>query len=78
MDAGRAHHLDADGVRVYAVEWVPSSAAVDRRIFLIHGLGANTLSWLPFGRPLADSTGATVTAIVLVGFGRTRAPEREA
>jgi pimeloyl-ACP methyl ester carboxylesterase len=78
MDAGRAHHLDADGVRVYAVEWVPSSAAVDRRIFLIHGLGANTLSWLPFGRPLADSTGATVTAIDLVGFGRTRAPEREA
>jgi pimeloyl-ACP methyl ester carboxylesterase len=44
----------------------------------VHGLGANTLSGVPFAQPLADATGASVTAIDLVGFGRTRAPEREA
>ncbi len=78
MQFRRAHHLDADGVRVHAVDWVPEGAIDDRRILLIHGLGANTLTWTPFAQPLADETGATVTAIDLIGFGRTRAPERTA
>jgi pimeloyl-ACP methyl ester carboxylesterase len=83
MTAGRSFHLDADGVRVHAVEWVPSSATLhdpraDRQVLLVHGLGANTLSWEPVGQPLADRLDATVTAIDLVGFGRTRAPERSA
>ncbi len=82
MQLGRAHHLDADGVRVYAVEWLPADAAPhdgeDRRVLLIHGLGANTLSWTPFAQGLADATGATVTAIDLAGFGRTRALDRRA
>jgi pimeloyl-ACP methyl ester carboxylesterase len=85
MHLGRAHHLDADGVRVYAVDWTPATpieGAVaqpsGRHVLLVHGLGANTLSWSPFGQPLADALGATVTAVDLVGFGRTRAPEREA
>jgi pimeloyl-ACP methyl ester carboxylesterase len=76
MQMGRAHRLDADGVRVYAVEWVPERPVADRRILLVHGLGANTLSWTPFAQPLADATGAMVTAMDLVGFGRTRAPGR--
>jgi pimeloyl-ACP methyl ester carboxylesterase len=47
-------------------------------VLLVHGLGANTITWLPFGQPLADRLGAAVTAIDLIGFGRTRAPERRA
>jgi pimeloyl-ACP methyl ester carboxylesterase len=77
---GRAHWIDADGVRVHAVEWEPvtPSTSLHPPILLVHGLGANTLSWEPIGQPLADRMGATVTAIDLVGFGRTRAPERTA
>jgi pimeloyl-ACP methyl ester carboxylesterase len=78
MQLGRAHHLDADGVRVYAVEWVPEHGSSGQHVLLVHGLGANTLSWTPFAQAFADATGATVTAIDLVGFGRTRAPERTA
>jgi pimeloyl-ACP methyl ester carboxylesterase len=81
MNTGRAHPLEIDGVRVHAVEWRPATgvAASDaRRVLLVHGLGANTISWLPFGQLLADRLDAPVTAIDLVGFGRTRAPDREA
>jgi pimeloyl-ACP methyl ester carboxylesterase len=82
MTAGRSYHLDADGVRVHAVEWVPTrgttAASRSRRVLLVHGLGAHTLSWEPVGQPLADRLDATVTAIDLVGFGRTRAPRRVA
>ena len=41
------------------------------RLLLIHGLGANTITWEPVGPPLAAATGAAVTAIDLPGFGRT-------
>ncbi|MEX0664074.1 MAG: alpha/beta hydrolase [Acidimicrobiia bacterium] len=76
---GRAHHLEADGVRVHAVEWTPIEPREDQhRVLLVHGLGANTLSWEPIGQPLADALGAPVTAVDLIGFGRTRAPERSA
>lgn len=81
MTAGRSFELEADGVRVHAVEWSPGRAATgdgERRVLLVHGLGANTLSWEPVAQPLADRLGATVTAIDLIGFGRTRAPERTA
>lgn len=70
--------LDVDGVRVHAVEWTPSGATNGRRVLLVHGLGANTLSWEPIGQPLADVLSAPVTAIDLVGFGRTRSPGRPA
>ncbi|MGH9027421.1 MAG: alpha/beta fold hydrolase, partial [Acidimicrobiia bacterium] len=40
-------------------------------LLLVHGLGANTVTWEPVGQPLADRTGAPVTAIDLPGFGRT-------
>jgi pimeloyl-ACP methyl ester carboxylesterase len=81
---GTVQYLDVDGVRVHSVAWTPGvhpggpSASAERRILLVHGLGANTLSWRPVGQLLADRFGATVTAIDLVGFGRTRAPERAA
>jgi glycerol-3-phosphate dehydrogenase len=83
VNPGRAFELNADGVRVHAVEWTPAASPSDaasahRRLLLVHGLGANTLSWEPVGQPLADHLGAPVTAIDLVGFGRTRAPERAA
>jgi pimeloyl-ACP methyl ester carboxylesterase len=71
--------LEADGVRVHADEWTAADPNHDApRVLLVHGLGANTLSWEPIGQPLADALGATVTAIDLIGFGRTRAPERTA
>ena len=81
-DAGRSYDLEVDGVRIHAVEWQPS-AGVDgsgpvEKVLLVHGLGANTLSWEPACRPLADRLGATVTAIDLIGFGRTRVSERSA
>jgi len=81
MEPGRAYRLDADGVRVHAVDWQPTGDAgpfCSPVVLLIHGLGANTLSWAPFGQPLADALGTSVTAIDLIGFGRTRAPERRA
>jgi pimeloyl-ACP methyl ester carboxylesterase len=79
MELGRAHRLEIDGVRVNAVDWHPARDAVDAPpVLLVHGLGANTVSWLPFGQLLADRLGTTVTAIDLIGFGRTRAPDRPA
>jgi len=73
-------YLEIDDVRVHTVGWVPASRpdAGGRQILLVHGLGANTLSWQPVGQLLADRFDATVTALDLIGFGRTRAPERSA
>jgi pimeloyl-ACP methyl ester carboxylesterase len=66
-------------VRVHAADWAPNGAHPDgHRILLVHGLGANTITWEPIAQPLADRLGATVTAIDLIGFGRTRAPGRPA
>jgi pimeloyl-ACP methyl ester carboxylesterase len=93
VNPGRAQYLEIDGVRVHTVGWGPSagvSGSLDaatpaatsdagvRQILLVHGLGANTLSWQPVGQLLADRFDATVTAVDLIGFGRTRAPERRA
>ncbi len=77
--AGRSFTLNADGVKIHADEWLPAAAVAGfPPVLLVHGLGANTLSWEPIGQPLADQLGTTVTAIDLIGFGRTRAPERGA
>ncbi len=75
---GQSRTLDVDGVRVHAVDWSPPEPVADRRVLLVHGLGAHTLSWEPFAGPLAVRLDATVTAVDLVGFGQTRAPERTA
>ena len=42
-------------------------------MLLIHGLGANTVSWLPVGQALANRHHAPVVALDLAGFGYTRA-----
>jgi len=74
-------YLETDGVRVHTVGWTPRAAkprGAERQILLVHGLGASTLSWQPIGQLLADRFDAAVTAVDLIGFGRTRAPERHA
>jgi len=76
VTTGRTLQIDADGVRVHAVEWRPERAR--RQVLLVHGLGANTITWEPAAELLADRLEATVTAVDLIGFGRTRAPERRA
>jgi len=70
--------LDADGVSLHAVRWQPTAPTAGRRVLLVHGLGAHTLSWEPAAQPLAERLGAEVLAVDLIGFGRTRAPERTA
>jgi pimeloyl-ACP methyl ester carboxylesterase len=80
-EPGRSYRLDLDGLSVHAVEWIPPAgdrAAGRRPVLLVHGLGANTLSWEPAAQLLADATGSSVTAVDLPGFGRTRAGGRPA
>jgi pimeloyl-ACP methyl ester carboxylesterase len=79
MAVGRSDERVVGGVRVHTEEWTPSAGATrGRRVLLVHGLGASTVSWQPVAAILAEATGATVTALDLIGFGRTRAPERRA
>jgi pimeloyl-ACP methyl ester carboxylesterase len=82
----RDHWITADGLMIHAVTWEPSprgfgvarpesSRSSDAKqpdpLLLVHGLGANTVTWEPVAQQLADATGARVTAIDLPGFGRT-------
>jgi pimeloyl-ACP methyl ester carboxylesterase len=76
--AGRVRSIDVDGVPVHTVEWRPPSPRPGRRVLLLHGLGANTLTWEPLAVPLAERLGAIVTAVDLIGFGRTRSSGRSA
>lgn len=76
---GISQYRTIDGIRTHRVTWRPqtdSRGAGKEKVLLVHGLGANTLSWQPVGQPLADALGAEVTAVDLIGFGRTRAPDR--
>src|SRR5712692_1308607 len=76
--SGTTRFVAADGVRVHTVEWSPPDVVPGRRVLLLHGLGAHTLSWEPMAAPLADRLRATVTAIDFVGFGQTRTHGRTA
>jgi pimeloyl-ACP methyl ester carboxylesterase len=84
------HWICADGILAHAVTWDPPAhpfgvapgpirARGDAKqpdpLLLLHGLGANTITWEPVAGALAERTGASVTAIDLPGFGRT--PIRE-
>jgi pimeloyl-ACP methyl ester carboxylesterase len=75
----RERWFDTDGLWIHTVEWEP---AVPRDgaepIVLVHGLGASTLSWELVASGLADRLGASVTALDLPGFGRTRCTDRPA
>lgn len=75
---GTTRVVTADSVRVHTVEWSTPDAVPGRRVLLLHGLGAHTLSWEPMAAPLAGRLRATVIALDFVGFGRTRAPQRTA
>jgi pimeloyl-ACP methyl ester carboxylesterase len=67
---GQERWLEADGVRVHAVDWGHG----ETRVLLVHGLGAHTISWAPSAAGLAERLHATVTAVDLPGFGLTRLP----
>lgn len=66
--------MDLDGASVHVRRWDPATPNADvPPLLLVHGLGANTISWVTVGRALAERRGAPVIALDLVGFGYTRA-----
>jgi pimeloyl-ACP methyl ester carboxylesterase len=67
---GRERWFVVGEARVHAREWGRANA--DRQVLLVHGLGANTVSWQPVAERLATALDATVTAVDLPGFGLTR------
>jgi pimeloyl-ACP methyl ester carboxylesterase len=67
-----------DGCNVHVRRWEPLEPRGATPILLVHGLGANTVSWQPIGQPLADRAGVPVVAIDLAGFGYTRAIDTRA
>lgn len=74
MTDGLVEDLHVDGLVVRARRWEPTGGPTDADpVLLVHGLGANTVSWITVGQALADRRGAPVTAIDLAGFGYTRA-----
>jgi len=74
MTAGLIDEMELDGCAVHVRRWVPSGGATDAPpMLLVHGLGANTISWVTVGRALAERRSAEVIALDLVGFGYTRA-----
>lgn len=74
MSAGVVDEIHLDGCAVHVRRWEPTSGTTGRPpMLLVHGLGANTVSWITVGRDLAERRGAPVVALDLVGFGYTRA-----
>ncbi|MBM3660398.1 MAG: alpha/beta hydrolase [Actinobacteria bacterium] len=75
MPTGVVDEIHLDGADVHVRRWEPTTPRVDGHppILLVHGLGANTVSWITVGRRLAEAQGVSVIAIDLVGFGYTRA-----
>lgn len=75
MPTGVVDEIHLDGCAVHVRRWEPESGAADDRppILLVHGLGANTVSWITVGRALAEAQRTPVLALDLVGFGYTRA-----
>jgi len=86
MTAGVVDEIQLDGCVVHLRRWEPAGPAVDPTtdaaevppMLLVHGLGANTISWLTVGQALADRRGTSVVALDLVGFGYTRAVDTPA
>lgn len=79
MTAGHVVDLELDGLTVHTRRWDPDRPVPGAPpILLVHGLGANTISWITVGQALADRRGTTVTAIDLAGFGFTRAQDTAA
>ena len=77
MHPGAVETRTLDGLSVTIRRWDPQrnghvGAPAAPPILLVHGLGANTVSWLPVGQALADRHNAPVIALDLAGFGYTR------
>jgi pimeloyl-ACP methyl ester carboxylesterase len=73
--------IDADGLFVHTLEWDGSArngSESSPPVLLVHGLGGSTTNWLSVGPELAAELGASVTAVDLAGFGRTRSDGRPA
>lgn len=79
MTAGHVEDLPIDGIVVHLRRFEPARRVPTAPpMLLVHGLGANAVSWLPVGQGLADRRGAPVIAPDLVGFGYTRATTERA
>jgi len=76
MHPGAVETRTLDGLSVTLRRWDPQRNGHGDHtappLLLVHGLGANTVSWLPVGQPLADRHNAPVIALDLAGFGYTR------
>jgi pimeloyl-ACP methyl ester carboxylesterase len=65
--------FEVDGTWVHTVEWEPTTPDPHATpVALVHGLGGSTVNWELVGAALSNRLGATVTAMDLPGFGRTR------
>ena len=76
MHPGAVETRTLDGLTVTVRRWDPRRnghlGPAASPLLLVHGLGANTVSWLPVGQALADRRNGPVIAIDLAGFGYTR------
>jgi pimeloyl-ACP methyl ester carboxylesterase len=76
MNVGAVETRTLDGLSVTTRRWDPHRNGHGDRVasplLLVHGLGANTVSWLPVGQALADRRNGPVIALDLAGFGYTR------
>ena len=76
MHPGAVETRTLDGLTVTLRRWDPQrNGHLDGTappLLLVHGLGANTVSWLPVGQALADRRNGPVIALDLAGFGYTR------
>jgi len=82
MHPGAVETRILDGLAVTLRRWAPQrNGQVDHLgspLLLVHGLGANTVSWLPVGQALADRRNGPVIALDLAGFGYTRSVDTNA
>jgi pimeloyl-ACP methyl ester carboxylesterase len=62
--------VELNGRSVHLAEW-QTDATDARPVVLVHGLGGSTINWYLVGQQLADVLQRPVTAIDLIGFGRT-------
>jgi pimeloyl-ACP methyl ester carboxylesterase len=72
VDSGRQRFATVDGRPVSVLEWGPPPREAERRVVLVHGLGSAAIEWGMVAGPLAERLGASVTAIDLPGYGRSR------
>jgi pimeloyl-ACP methyl ester carboxylesterase len=72
------HFVELPDARVHAATWSPAAPGVSAHhgVVLVHGLGGSTINWHLVGQPISDAIAAPVTALDLIGFGRTPLDDR--